>query len=487
MRLLSAIVLTTFFTQLASARQLDEAGADALAKAALAAWDVPGCSIVVVNRERVLYLKGHGTRAIGGTDPVTPNTIFPLASCTKAFTATLLGQLADAGILQWDDPVNKRLPRFKLTDPLADAGVTLRDLMCHRTGLASHDFLWYRSPYSQEDLVRRAGYLPSNQLFRTAFQYQSVMVSAAGLAAAKSAGAPWDQLLKTRLIDPLGMRATSCVTPTSGELATPHRPDASGKIAAITCYEQREPNPSGSIHATARDLGPWLMFQLGDGQWKGKRLISVDGLKETHTPHMVQRLEGAAAATHPETTQMSYGLGWVIQDYRGQLLWTHTGVIDGFRAQIALAPKAGFGIAILSNRHETRMNLALVNSFLDRLLELPPLDWNQHLLRVVTREQELAREARAERDRQRQPGPPPRPMTEYAGQFENPAYGKTTITVDGTALRFQWNSFAGLLVFHRGDVFELAITDLQEPLVTFHTSGDRVIGFQLFDVMFTRH
>src|SRR5262249_34251869 len=154
--------------------------ADALVEEALRTWEVPGVAVVIVSPEKVLWLKGYGRRELDREAPVTPDTIFPLASCTKAFTTTLLAMLADDGKIGWGDPVGQHWPESHLADPLADAQVNVRDLLTHRTGLASHDYLWYRSPLSQEELVRRVGRLPLEKPFRTAFQYQSVLYSAAG-------------------------------------------------------------------------------------------------------------------------------------------------------------------------------------------------------------------------------------------------------------------------------------------------------------------
>jgi CubicO group peptidase (beta-lactamase class C family) len=463
---------------------LTEAGVDAIVQTALSNWEVPGAAVVVVTRQRPIYIKGHGVRRLGRPEPVTADTVFPLASCTKAFTATLIAMLADDGKLGLDDPVRKHLPDFRLSDPLANDGVSLRDLLCQRTGLASHDELWYRSPWPLRDIVRRAGHLPPARPFRTAFQYQSVMYSAAGLAAGAAGGAPWEDLTRERILRPLGMAATSCTTPSAGELASPHRPDAVGTLQPVSWYEQKEPNPAGSVHTTARDLSAWLMFQLGDGTWNGRRLVSEANLNATHTPHVVQLLDGTSAATHADTVLMSYGLGWVVQDYRGTLLWSHTGMIDGFRAQVALAPRAGYGVAVLSNRHQSRMNLALINTLLDRLLGLPPRNWDGHLKGVVAREEEASAAARAEYERQRRP--PPRSPEWYVGRYEHPAYGPMTVTPVGGTLLWQWGAFRAPLRHHHGDAFDIAELALDEPAATFAVAADRAVSLTIFGVTLPR-
>src|SRR5579872_3039047 len=111
-----------------AAPPVDAKAIDTAIRRSLEAWHVPGAAVGIVRDGEVIYLKGHGTREVGGKDSVTPDTLFPIASCTKAFTTTAMAVLADEGKLAWDDPVRKHVPFFRLSDPLADANVTLRDL-----------------------------------------------------------------------------------------------------------------------------------------------------------------------------------------------------------------------------------------------------------------------------------------------------------------------------------------------------------------------
>src|SRR5262249_49510063 len=145
-------------------------------------------------------------------------------------------------------------------------------------------------------------------------------------------------------------------------------------------------------------------------------------------PQIVLRMNDMIRAANPDTVQMSYGLGWVIQDYRGQLLVSHGGVVDGFRTHITLVPQAGIALALMCNRHQTWMNLALSNSLVDRIVGLPPRDWNAYFTKIARREEELKREARHKRDEGRRPDQPAtRPLADYAGVYEHPAYGQMRI------------------------------------------------------------
>jgi CubicO group peptidase (beta-lactamase class C family) len=344
---------------LASAARAADADTDAIDKAindAMKAWEVPGVAVVIVRGDDVLYLKGHGVRAIDAKDPVTPDTLFPLASCSKAFTTTAMAMLVDDGKMTWDDPVRKHLATFHLSDPLADRDVTLRDLLCHRTGLGGHELLWYRTAWTPEEVVRRAGLLPLDQPFRTRMQYQSTMFTAAGLAVSSAAGKPWDQFIRERILEPLDLKSVVYTTKDAEKAtdrAAGHRRNRLGHPEAMSPYVFDYADAAASAHASARDLGKWLQFQLGDGTHGTKRLVSAANLGETHMPQVVIRLEGFDKELHTETTQMSYGMAWVIYDYRGEQVVSHGGVVDGIRIQLTMLPKKKIGIAVLCNLHRT--------------------------------------------------------------------------------------------------------------------------------------
>src|SRR6266542_58530 len=184
---------------LLAALKPDTAALDAIVEASLKEWPVPGVALAVVRDDEVVYLKGYGVREVGGSEPVTPDTLFAIASCTKAFTATAIAALVDDGKMSWDDPVRKHLEFFHLADPLADANVTIRDLLCHRTGLPRHDAISFGAAWGREELLRRAQYLKPTQPFRAAYQYNNLMYLAAGEAARRASEGSWEDRVRQRL------------------------------------------------------------------------------------------------------------------------------------------------------------------------------------------------------------------------------------------------------------------------------------------------
>jgi CubicO group peptidase (beta-lactamase class C family) len=435
---------------------------DVLVKEAMAHWNVPGAAVAIVHEDRVVYLKGFGLKELGKAGAVTPDTVFPLASCSKALTVTALAMLVDEGKLDWDDPVRKHLPWFQLMDPCADANVTLRDLLTHRTGLGKHEPLWYRSPLSVEERARRLALLEPSHSFRAVLDYQVVAFGAAGLAGGQAARTSWQELMHDRLLRPLDMKSASAVFPglTKADCAAPHKQTAKG-IVAIERYPLDEPDPAGSIHASARDLSKFLRLQLSGGVVQGRRLVSEQNLYETHAPQIVLRHTPFTRAMNPHTHAMSYGLGWIAQDYRGRWLLMHPGAVDGFRAQLTLVPELRLGIALVNNLDRSWMNFALSNTLVDRFGQLPAKDWNTYIQAVYD---EDARQKKARLQvtlAARKPNTRPSlPLSGYAGTYDDPAYGVCRIRVEKDQLVWEFGSLRSRLEHFHFDTF---IT-LDEPM-----------------------
>jgi len=469
----------------------EAAAIDRVVENAMKAWQVPGVVLVVVHKDRVLVLKGYGVKRLGDPTPMSPDTLVPLASCTKAFTATLAGMLVDDGVLRWDDLVQRHLPRFRLSDPNADALVSLRDLLAHRTGVKGHDLLWYHAPWSIDETIARVEHLPLEYPFRGGFDYSSIMYMAAGRVISAATDKPWERLVRDRITRPLGMKSvhfTTTTIPRDADRATGHIRRANGRIETLPEYAMVEPNPAGSMHVTARDLAAWLKFQLAGGVVNKRRLISEASLKETRTPQTIIRLEGLAKRMNPETRSLSYGLGWIVYDHRGKLVLAHGGVMDGFRTQITLLPEEGLGFALLNNLHETRMNQAIANSLIDFCCDLPPRDWNAHFQAVVKEEEAEKTAERKSRALHRQPGVKPSlPLAAYTGEYSHPAYGTATIKEAKGKLQVKWSSFQAPLEHWQRDEFRVSDGFLADRFIDFAvTPQQSVAGMRFLDQSFEK-
>lgn len=454
-----------------------ESAIDGILRDAQAFWHAPGIAAVILHDDRILYLNGVGVRELGKDKPVTADTLFAIGSCTKAFTATALAILVAEDKAKWDDPIREHLPWFRLDDPLADRDVRLDDLLCHRIGLARHDLLWYGAPWDIEESVRRMAFLQRSTSFRSTYEYNNLAYLAAGLAIGAIAKQPWHVFVRERLFKPLLMND---VVFTSGEAqkaanhASPHRHDADGKVTVRPWYnDDKQIRASGSIKASAKDLGQWLRFQLNHGQLDGKQVVPAAALEETHTPRIPVPLSAAERAAG--ATQASYALGWHISDYRGHAIHEHGGAVAGFRARVILVPRKKLGLALLTNLEDMGIVNATGNNLLDHLLGLEKKDWNP-FFDEENKKAKASREAQLQRLKKRQvPSTKAKDLNLYVGSYSEPAYGTVTITRKDGSLWLKWSSYKLPLTHYRYDTFLTPTKDLQLLLAEADLRAETVV------------
>ena len=455
------------------------------------AFDVPGIAVAIVHKDAVIYSKGFGTRSRSGGAPVTTSTRFAIGSTTKAFTTTAMGLLVDEGKMNWDDPVRKHLPYFRLSDPLANENVTMRDIVSHRTGLSRNDLLWYNSPWSREEIIRKIGMVDLSKPFRSAYQYQNIMFLTAGQAVAAASGMSWEQFVKSRLMEPLGMRnsdfsANEVVK--APDYATPHE-KRDGKVTEIPWRNIDNIAPAGSINSSVDDLALWVRMQLQEGKFEDKKILKPATLRETHTPQMPIRMDDPNMRTvNLGTNMMAYGLGWVIQDYRGHHMVSHGGAIDGFRAQVTLLPHEQYGIIILGNLGGNNMPESLRAAIADELLGLADMGWAKRYLEVAKAGEERSKKRLAEQETKRQKkSHPSHALSDYGGSFTHTAYGEAKVRTAAQELELHWSNWTVPLEHYHFDVFRATAEPLKDTLVQFgmKESGE-VDSIRFLDQTFRR-
>lgn len=462
-----------------------------LVEEARKAFAVPGAAVAVVKDGAILYQAGHGVREATKPEALTIHSTFQIASTTKAFTTAAMAMLVDEGKMHWDDPVRKHLDYFRLRDPQADALVTLRDLVSHRTGLPRHDVLWIRTGYDRENLIRRMGGAKPAEPIRTKYQYQNIMFTAAGEAVGKASGIGWDQFVRQRIFEPLGMQDTSTIyAEMIGKVdrAMPHL-KRDGKAVPSQWGNYDNLGGAGSIASSVADMTEWLRLQLALGEHNGKRLVSARNLQETHLPNMFNRLTEAQRDLQPEFTQTTYGMGWSINHYRGEMLVMHAGVLSGFRALVTMVPGRKLGFVVLANLNSTQLPEALTNTLLDEYLDLPKTrDWNAHMLVAVKKSEE--KEAAEKRERQAARKRDTRPsldLSGYVGTYEEPAYGEARVTLKDGKLHLEWARFQAALEHWHYDTFQAkplpgGASSLQDAMLNFTLNAQgKVERLQLLD------
>ncbi len=401
-------------------------------KGAMKDWKVPGAAVAVVQGDTVVFAEGFGFRDVKKNLPVTKDTLFAIGSSTKAFTVMTLGLLAEEGKLSWDTPVETYLPTFKLQDEVASRQMTPRDLVTHRSGLPRHDFVWYNSPLSRKEMFDRLQYLEPNEGFREKWQYQNLMFLTAGYLAGEVAGTDWEDLVRKRIFEPLGMKSSNFTVEDSKQapdFALPYT-ETDEIVQEVPFRVISAVGPAGSINSTASDMAQWVRLQLGKGKFGDVRLISESGISEMHKPQVVVPIVGQ----DPEITSMSYGLGWIVESYRGHVRVHHGGAIDGFLCQVAFVPGEGIGVVVLTNLGGSALPDIIARNVVDRLLGLTPVDWNDRLLKRFEAGEKAGDKAEGRADLDRKKGTrPAHALDDYVGEYENPAYGTVTVSRDGPA------------------------------------------------------
>lgn len=443
-RILLSIVLLLMSGHPAQAQQAPLQGFDDYVNRALSDWEVPGVAIAIVKDDQIVLAKGYGVRKLGDPAPVTERTLFAIGSSSKAFTAAALALLVDEGKIKWDDPVVKHLPGFQLYDPYVTRELTVRDLLCHRTGLERGDALWYGTSYDRGEVLRRIRYLKPSWSFRSTYGYQNIMFLTAGQIIPAVTGLSWDDFIKQRIFTPLGMSST--VTSTlplrnADNVATPHA-KLDGKVVPIPWRNLDNMAPAGSINSSAIEMAQWVRLHLKEGKHTDQQLISSRAMHEMHTAQTVMRLEkwleSPSPVNHtmvPGTHLMAYGLGWFLQDYRGRKVSHHGGSIDGMRAMVGMIPEERLGVVILTNLHNSSLMVPLMFKVFDSYLGAQPRDWGAEILAGVRSLEEKARAAQKKIEEGRVKGTTPTlTLEKYVGVYQNEMYGEARVSLDNSNL-----------------------------------------------------
>lgn len=449
-----SLLISTPFSAEEKTQKVDLEGFEKFVTKTMEEWKVPGLGISIVKDGKVIISKGFGFRDVKKGLKVTPRTLFAIGSCSKAFTAVTMGILVDEGKLDWDKPVREYLPSFKLKDPFATEGMTPRDLVCHRSGLPRHDSMWYGSSATRKELFDRLQYLEPSRDFRTTYQYQNLMFMTAGYMVGKIAGTTWEKFVLDRIFGPLGMNDSNFSVEDSKkapDFALPYM-EKEGKVIEIPFRNIDTVGPAGSINSNVIDMTDWLLLNLKKGKFGEKQIISEESLREIHSPQMIS----SKSYKYDESFYSTYGMGWGITSYRGHLMLSHGGGIDGFTARVTFMPRDNIGMVIFTNMSGTPLPAIVVYNAYDRLLGFDQIPWNKRIKDQRDKAKEEAEKAKKEKDKDRKLNTKPsHPLGDYAGDYEHPGYGVVAIKKEGDRLKGVFNSISFDVKHYHYDIFEM--------------------------------
>jgi CubicO group peptidase (beta-lactamase class C family) len=408
---------------------------DALIEPMLRAARIPGGALAIVADGKLVFAKGYGYRDLAAKLPLTADTVYPIASTTKAFNATLIGMLVDEGKLAWDAPVQTYLPRFRLGDGAMSSQITLRDLLAMRTGLPRHDWLWQEQPMTRAELVERLRDLELSAGFREKFQYNNMTSTTAGHIAEVITGKSWEELIRERIFAPLGMSRSTFALPESGPYTLSYHENASRQVVLSARLESTVTAPSGgSVHSTVEDMARWMLFNLNGGQVEGRALIQPATLTEIHAPQMVARTDPSCP-----TPNASYALNWFVDTYNNHARLAHGGYVHDVNSEVTLFPALKLGFVSFTNFGFPTLARTINEHAFDLLMGQKPVTSLQEKLGLYEKKLE-ENEKRLGAVRRVEGTAPSHSLDAYAGVYAHPGYGKIEVQRSGDELVYKRNA-----------------------------------------------
>jgi CubicO group peptidase (beta-lactamase class C family) len=456
------LLLIVAFHLAISAQTLDDKlkEIDAYANVVMETWHGPGMAIAIVKDDKVVFQKGYGVRELGKPDPVDENTLFAIASNTKAFTTASLAILVDEGKLNWNDKVIKYLPDFQMYDPWVTAQLTIRDIVSHRSGLDtfSGDLLWYDTTYPTDEIIRRLRYLKPVSDFRTRYGYQNLMFITAGRVVEKVSGMKWADFVRTRILTPLGMnRTTTSVRDMKDNFAMPHN-ESGGKLRALPPGYLDDAIGAVRLNSSVADLSKWIRLQLGRGTFEGKQIFSRQQSWEMWQPNTIQPISENAWKNNPTRHFQAYGMGWGMYDYYGRKIINHSGGLDGMLSYTVLIPEENAGFVVLTNNESPSFQI-MMSKIRDVLVDAPKRDWNADAVKVIAANKAADEENSKKIDAARVPNARPSiDLAGYVGTYTSQMYGDVNVAVEGDHLVMKLGpapNFVADLTHWNYDTFEI--------------------------------
>ncbi|MBK9335543.1 MAG: serine hydrolase [Lewinellaceae bacterium] len=425
------------------------AGLDTMIQRVLHDWQAAGCGVAVVEKDQVLLASGFGFRDYEAQLPVTANTVFQIGSSSKAFTSALLGILADDKQLDFDEPVTTYLPDLRLHNDELNSHLTVRDLMCHRSGLPRHDMAWYLNPTTRDSFVYRMRFLEPSTGLRESWQYNNYGFLLQGVIAEKLTEKSWEDNIRERFFQPLDMKTALFDiwnAPPTADVAKGYY-EKDGAIRFMDYYRIEGMGPAGSICASALEMANWVSVWINGGKFKGKDVLPGSYVQQAMTAQMAMG-GGTPNPENPNIFFNNYGMGWMLSSYYGHYRVEHGGNINGFSASVCFFPSDSIGVVVLVNQNGSQVTSVVRNLIADRLLGLPYRDWSGELRARIQKQEAAAGDQEKVEDLSRKEGTTPsRSIEQFAGYYEHPGYGGLLVSASNDSL-FARSSYVRFYLQH---------------------------------------
>jgi CubicO group peptidase (beta-lactamase class C family) len=364
--------LAAYFVSVATFAQITEQQVDNVVARTMKTFNVPGMAVGIVKDGKVVLAKGYGVNNINTGQKTDANTLFGIASNSKAFTTAALAMLVDEGKLNWDDKVTKYIAEFKMYNEYVTNEFTIRDLLTHRSGLglgAGDLMIWPDGHnFTPNDIIKNIQYLKPVSAFRAKYDYDNLLYVIAGEVIHRTSGLTWDDFIERRIMQPLGMKQSAAswkMLKDTTNAIVPHVP-TDGKLKVVKRYANPIFDAAAGIYSNVNDLNLWVIAQLNKGKYgNGQQLFSEERHKEMWTPQTIQPVRDPKPY---KSYFKTYGLGWQLQDFNGHLQVSHTGGLDGIVTQVIMYPEINLGIIVLTNQQSGAAFTAVSNTIKDSYL-----------------------------------------------------------------------------------------------------------------------
>lgn len=465
---LLVIIVVLFNTAFIRAQTITSAQIDSLVNKTMATMPLAGIAVAVVKDGKVIHAKGYGVATIKGKEKVDENTLFAIASNSKAFTTAALAMLVDEGKLSWQDKVVDHIPEFKMYDPYVTANFNIQDLLTHRSGmgLGAGDLMFFPdgSDFTVKDVLNSFQYQKPVSAFRTKFDYDNLLYIVAGEVVARVSGMPWSTFVETKIMKPLGMNRSAGVYQTLKDkknVAAPHSV-VNGKLEQLEHYTKNDASlgAAGGIQSSVSDLSKWMLMHLNDCKYGAdlqSQLISTKNHNELWRPHTIINFN-----VKPDLRRNShlnaYGLGWGIADQNGYIQISHTGGLPGMLSRVVMVPEMNLGVVVLTNTDPGGYAYATIsNSIMDSYLGRPRLDWIAQAEEgikaneskgdsVTTAVWNTVKAAKSDHLK----------LENFVGNYMDPWFGKVTVSLKDGKLWFasvRSPKLTGQMFYYKGNTF----------------------------------
>ncbi len=423
-------------------------------------WSLTGLAVAVVKDDKVVFIRGYGVRDIRTGAPIDEHSVFQLGSCSKPLTASGVALLVQGGSIKWDTPIVEKWPDFRVDDPSVAKQATLRDILCHRTGVGKDEsVLYYAMPITRSELLGRLPEVRQAAPFRTEWRYSNLMYLAAGRVVEQITGESWDEHMAKRIFHPLGMtrtRTTLKPLAQAENVAAPHV-RVNDETFVTDFADQDNIGPGASISSSVSDLSQWLLMMVNEGRYQGKQILKPEFVREMVKPQILMPF---VDPVHGEHVFDAYGLGLMLRDYHGWRIANHSGMAGHSLAMLGFVPEKRVGVVVLTNHRRCLFHYAVFRRALDLYCDMPPIDIdaaNRKLVaELLVRESDSLKRRTATRDPSKKPT---LPLEQYRGAYKGQYDLRANLEIEADGLILRYGNFVANVTHWHGDTFRAKLQE----------------------------